>query len=111
MADRARGWPVAKDGLPFCAAGAAGWAGAAALGWTGLGAVLAATTVFTAWYFRNPVRTVPQAPNLVVSPGDWRVLAVVEEDEPRFVEDRAFRVSVFVSRFNLHMNRTTCAST
>ena len=72
MADRARGWPVAKEGLPFCAAGAAGWAGAAALGWTGLGAVLAASTVFTAWFFRNPGRTVPQAANLVVSPGDGR---------------------------------------
>ena len=111
MADRARGWPVAKEGLPFCAAGAAGWAGAAALGWTGLGAVLAATTVFTAWFFRNPVRTVPQASNLVVSPGDGRVLAVVEEDEPRFLKDRAIRVSIFLSPLNVHINRTPCEGT
>ena len=111
MADRARGWPVAKEGLPFCAAGAAGWAGAAALGWTGLGTVLAATTVFTAWFFRNPARTVPQAPNLVVSPGDGRVLAVVEEDEPRFLKDRAIRVSIFLSPLNVHINRTPCEGT
>ena len=111
MADRARGWPVAKEGLPFCAAGAAGLAGAAALGWTGLGAVLAVATVFTAWFFRNPVRTVPQASNLVVSPGDGRVLAVVEEDEPRFLKDRAIRVSIFLSPLNVHINRTPCEGT
>src|SRR5256885_836796 len=100
-----------QEGLPFCAAGAAGWAGAAALGWTGLGAVLAATTLFTAWFFRNPVRTVPQASNLVVSPGDGRVLAVVEEDEPRFLKDRAIRVSIFLSPLNVHINRTPCEGT
>ena len=111
MADRARGWPVAKEGLPFCAAGAAGWAVAAALGWTGLGAVLATSTVLTAWFFRNPLRVIPQASNLVVSPGDGRVLAVVEEDEPRFLKDRAIRVSIFLSPLNVHINRTPCEGT
>ena len=46
MSDRARGWPVAKEGLPFCAAAAACWAGTAALGWTGLGTVFGAGTLF-----------------------------------------------------------------
>jgi phosphatidylserine decarboxylase len=111
MGDRARGWPVAKEGLPFCAAGAVGWAGAVALGWTGLGAVLGTATVLTAWFFRNPARSVPQAPNLVVSPGDGRVLAVVEEDEPRFLKERAIRVSIFLSPLNVHINRIPCEGT
>jgi len=111
MADRARGWPVAKEGLPFCAAGAAGWAVAMALGWTGIGAVLGTGTVLTAWFFRNPARTIPQAADLVVSPGDGRVLAVVEEDEPRFLKERAIRVSIFLSPLNVHINRTPCEGT
>jgi phosphatidylserine decarboxylase len=111
MADRARGWPVAKEGLPFCAAGATGWAVAAALGWTGVGAVLGAGTLLTAWFFRNPARVVPQAADLVVSPGDGRVLAVVEEDEPRFLKERAIRVSIFLSPLNVHINRTPCEGT
>ena len=111
MADRARGWPVAKEGLPFCAAGAVGWAGALALGWTGVGAVLGAGTVLTAWFFRNPARAIPQAADLVVSPGDGRVLAVVEEDEPRFLKERAIRLSIFLSPLNVHINRTPCEGT
>ena len=111
MGDRARGWPVAKEGLPFCAAGAVGWAAAVALGWTGLGAVLGTGTVLTAWFFRNPARAVPQAPKLIVSPGDGRVLAVVEEDEPRFLKERAIRVSIFLSPLNVHINRIPCEGT
>jgi phosphatidylserine decarboxylase len=111
MADHARGWPVAKEGLPFCAVGAACWVGAAALGWTGLGAVVGAGTIFTAWFFRNPARAVPKAANLIVSPGDGRVLAVVEEDEARFLKRRAIRVSIFLSPLNVHINRTPCEGT
>jgi phosphatidylserine decarboxylase len=111
MSDRARGWPVAKEGLPFCAAAAACTAGAAALGFIGLAAVLGSGTLFTAWFFRNPARLVPQAADLVVSPGDGRVLAVVEEEEPRFLKERALRVSVFLSPLNVHINRTPCEGT
>ena len=111
MSDRARGWPVAKEGLPFCAGAAACWAGALALGWTGLGTVVGAGALFTAWFFRNPSRSVPQAPDLVVSPGDGRILAVMEEDEPRFLKERAVRVSIFLSPLNVHINRIPCEGT
>ena len=111
MADRARGWPIAKEGVPFCVAAGACSAGTVALGFTGLGAVFLAGTIFIAWFFRNPARTIPQAPNLVVSPGDGRVLAVVKEEEPRFLKDKATRVSIFLSPLNVHINRIPCAGT
>jgi phosphatidylserine decarboxylase len=111
MSDRARGWPIAKEGLPFCAAGAACIAGTAALGWMPLAAILGAGTLFTAWFFRNPARSVPQGPNLVVSPGDGRVLTVLEEDEPRFLKERATRISIFLSPLNVHINRIPCEGT
>lgn len=79
------------------------------LGWTVAGAVLAVVTLFTGWFFRNPPRRIPDGPDLVVSPGDGRVLAVVEEEEPRFLKGRAIRVSIFLSPFNVHINRTPCA--
>jgi len=111
MSDRARGWPVAKEGLPFCAAAAACCAGTAALGWTGLGTVFGAGTLFSCWFFRNPARAVPQDANLVVSPGDGRVLTVVQEEEGRFLKARAIRVSIFLSPLNVHINRTPCEGT
>jgi phosphatidylserine decarboxylase len=111
MADQASGWPIAKEGLPFCMAAGACGAGAAALGLTGLGAVFLAGTIFTAWFFRNPSRTIPQAAKLVVSPGDGRIMAVVKEEEPRFLKDQATRVSIFLSPLNVHINRIPCAGT
>ena len=109
MADRARGWPVAREGLPFLAVTAVPWVGAMMLGWGAPGAVLGVAALFTAWFFRNPLRRVPDGPNLIVSPGDGRVLAVVEEDEPRFLKQRAIRVSIFLSPLDVHINRTPCA--
>ena len=85
------------------------WVVTVGLGWTAASAVLAVATFFTGWFFRNPPRRVPDAPNLVVSPGDGRVLAVVEEEEPRFLKGRAIRVSIFLSPLNVHINRTPCA--
>lgn len=111
MSDRARGWPIAKEGLPFCAAGAACVGVTAALGWMPLAAILGAGTLFTAWFFRNPARSVPQGQNLVVSPGDGRVLTVLEEDEPRFLKERATRISIFLSPMNVHINRIPCEGT
>ncbi|HLG43686.1 MAG TPA: phosphatidylserine decarboxylase family protein [Nitrospirales bacterium] len=109
MADRAKGWPVAPEGLPFVAAAAVAGAGTLALGWTIPGAVLSAGALFAAWFFRNPSRRVPDDPKAIVSPGDGRVLAVVEENEDRFLKARAVRISIFLSPLNVHINRTPCA--
>ena len=108
MADRARGWPIAREGVPFLAATVVPTAAAWMLGWTAAGALFGVVALFTAWFFRNPPRRVPGGPNLIVSPGDGRVLAVAEEEEPRFLKARAVRVSIFLSPLNVHVNRTPC---
>lgn len=95
--------------MPFLAGPGLAWAVTLALGWTAAGVVLGVVTLFTGWFFRNPHREIPDAPNLIVSPGDGRVLAVVEEDEPEHLKARAIRVSMFLSPFNVHINRTPCA--
>ena len=109
MADRTRGWPIAREGLPFLAVGGVPAVAAWALGWTVAGSLFGAVALFTGWFFRNPPRRVPDGPNLVVSPGDGRVLAVAEEEEPRFLKARAVRVSMFLSPLDVHINRTPCA--
>lgn len=108
MADRAKGWPIAREGVPFLAAAAVPAAVAWALGWAGAGALFGAAALFTGWFFRNPPRWIPGEPNLIVSPGDGRVLAVAEEEEPRFLKGRAVRVSIFLSPLDVHINRTPC---
>ena len=108
MADRAVGIPFAKEGFPFIGVAAgitliAGW-----LGWVPLVVAAAVLTLFVSWFFRNPPREIPQGPGLVVSPGDGKVLAVEEEFEPRYLKDRAVRISIFLNVFDVHINRIPC---
>jgi phosphatidylserine decarboxylase len=108
VADRAVGVPFAKEGFPFIAgtAGAAllaGW-----LGWTLLAAAAALLTLFVSWFFRNPARVIPRGPNLVVAPGDGKVIAIEEEFEPRFLKDRSIRLTIFLNVFDVHINRAPC---
>ena len=108
MADRAAGVPFAKEGFPFIGVAAGftlitGW-----LGWIPVAVVGGLLTAFVSWFFRNPSRQIPQGPGLVVSPGDGTVLAVEEEFEPRYLKERAVRISIFLNVFNVHINRIPC---
>lgn len=108
MADRAVGIPFAKEGFPFIGVTAgvtliAGW-----LGWTALAVGAALLTLFVAWFFRNPARVVPQGADLVVAPGDGKVIAIEEEFEPRFLKDRSIRLTIFLNVFDVHINRVPC---
>ena len=108
MADRAVGVPFAKEGIPFIAVPAGvtlltGW-----LGWPVVAGVAAIATLFSAWFFRNPARLIPQGPKLVVAPGDGKVIAIEEEFEPRYLKDRAIRLTIFLNVFDVHINRMPC---
>jgi phosphatidylserine decarboxylase len=108
VADRAAGVPFAKEGFPFIGAAAAITLIAWWLNWLPLAVVGAMLTLFVSWFFRNPRRRVPQGPGLVVAPGDGVVLAVEEEFEPRYLKDRAVRISIFLNVFDVHINRIPC---
>ncbi len=108
MADRAVGVPFAKEGWPFIAvtAGAtlmAGW-----FGWNLLAIGAGLLTLFVSWFFRNPARVIPQGPNIVVAPGDGKVIAIEEEFESRFLKDRSIRLTIFLNVFDVHINRVPC---
>jgi phosphatidylserine decarboxylase len=57
-------------------------------------------------FFRDPERTVPSGPNLLVSPADGRVVEIAEETwQGRPVR----RLSIFMSPFDVHVNRSPIA--
>jgi phosphatidylserine decarboxylase len=56
-----------------------------------------------AFFFRDPERTPPADPNMIVSPADGRVVGMVEES---FGGRPGHRISVFLSVFNVHVNRS-----
>jgi phosphatidylserine decarboxylase len=72
--------------------------------WWFLVVPLAAVWLFILSFFRDPERAVPADPDAVVSPADGVVTHLEEVEEPGF-DGRAFRVSIFLSVFNVHVNR------
>lgn len=73
------------------------------LGWIGL-----VLTVWCFYFFRDPERVTPDKPDLVVSPADGTVQMItkVKAPEELGLGDAKFtRVSVFMSVFNVHVNR------
>ncbi len=97
--------PVIREGWPFAAAAIA----AAALGWAAAGpwagAPLVALAAFVLNFFRNPARSVPEEPGVVVSPADGVVCEVADEPSPRLLDTPARRISIFMNVFDVHVNR------
>jgi phosphatidylserine decarboxylase len=67
--------------------------------------VTAVLWAFVVSFFRDPHRVIPTDPAALVSPADGTVTRVEETDEPDFPGGRALRVSIFLSVFNVHVNR------
>ncbi|HTC65364.1 MAG TPA: phosphatidylserine decarboxylase [Candidatus Saccharimonadales bacterium] len=73
------------------------------LHWNWIGGILIFLGLFVVFFFRDPERTPPPDPNLIVSPADGRVVGIVEEP---FNGRPGHRISVFLSVFNVHVNRS-----
>ena len=61
-------------------------------------------TLFMCFFFRNPSRDVPSDDTIIVSPADGTVMDVVEVDDS-FVEEPCNKVIIFLSVFDVHVNR------
>jgi phosphatidylserine decarboxylase len=67
--------------------------------------VVLACWLFLLFFFRDPERDIPSDRHALVSPADGTVTNVDEVEEPDFPSGRAFRISIFLSVFNVHVNR------
>lgn len=63
------------------------------------------TLLFTLNFFRDPDRTTPDVPGGIISPADGKVVNISEVEEPEFLGGRALQVCIFMSPFNVHVNR------
>jgi len=62
--------------------------------------------LFVAFFFRDPRRNIPEGEEKILSPADGKVVEVAEVYEPNFIKGPAVKVSVFLSVFNCHINRS-----
>jgi phosphatidylserine decarboxylase len=66
--------------------------------------------VLVIYFFRDPPRRVPQQPGLMVSPADGRIAEISQLDSDPFLGGPAVRIGIFLSIFNVHINRVPCRS-
>jgi phosphatidylserine decarboxylase len=71
-----------------------------------LGAVGFLWFLFCLAFFRNPSRVCPHEPGLLICPADGKVVFVGDDTEPNILKRKMQRISIFMSPFNVHVNRT-----
>jgi len=121
-----------RDRLPFARAGLAElivfslitFAPAAVLGWmattsswpgwlSGVAwlavAAICVIGLLIVWFFRDPKRAIPIGDDVVVSPADGKVVTIEEIEDHEFLEGRAVLIGIFLSIFNVHINRMPIA--
>jgi phosphatidylserine decarboxylase len=57
------------------------------------------------YFFRDPPRRVPQGDDLILSPADGKVVEITHLEYDDFIEGPAVRIGIFLSVFNVHINR------
>jgi phosphatidylserine decarboxylase len=103
---------IAKDGIPIII-----WTGVivalvAILGYTFeitalliLADVIMAVFIFHFFFFRDPERDTPTSENAIIAPADGTIIKIDEVEENEYFKEKVQRVSIFMSVFNVHVNR------
>jgi phosphatidylserine decarboxylase len=110
---------LAREGYPFAAAGlllaGACWVAV----YAGFGGAIvevsawlfAGLAIFVLWFFRDPEPKLPTDDTVVVAPGQGRIVGIEEVDEPSFIGGAATKISIFLSVFDVHVQRAPVSGT
>ncbi len=60
---------------------------------------------FTLYFFRNPSRKIIPDSSIVFAPADGKIVAIEEVFETEFLNQKCIRISIFMSVWNIHVNR------
>jgi phosphatidylserine decarboxylase len=98
-------WPIAREGflfiLPLAAITLILWS----LKLSSAGIFFSLLTLFVIYFFRDPTRSIPPGEKRVVAPADGKVIRVDSGVKSPFLQGPAIKVSIFMSLFNVHVNR------
>lgn len=70
-----------------------------------LGVFFAILAFFVAFFFRDPKRTIEHKKFDILSPADGKIMRITHVEEPIYIRGPAIKVSIFLSIFNVHINR------
>ena len=103
------GWPFILPGWALVLLGA--WVARGSPWVWGPETALFLLAVWLLVFFRDPVRTGPRGEQFVIAPADGKVVAVARVDEPMYLGAPATRLSIFMSVFDVHVNRYPVSGT
>jgi phosphatidylserine decarboxylase len=76
--------------------------------WPLIEIILIAVLIWLLSFFRDPERVIVNDPKNLLSPADGTVRDIETVDDPQFVGQKAVRIGIFLSVFNVHINRAPC---
>lgn len=96
---------IVKEGVPFIVLPGAAAVIALFSGFVWVSALLFVLTLFVVWFFRNPERSLPENPLLLISPADGKVIRIEEISSDDHSNRSLLKISIFMNVFNVHVNR------
>jgi phosphatidylserine decarboxylase len=96
------GWPLAAI------VGGLIWLGGV---WQWLAIGPAVLLFLIVYFFRDPPRKIPTDAGTIVAPADGKVVDITPLENYEFIGGPAVRIGIFLSIFNVHINRAPCAGT
>ena len=76
-----------------------------------LALIFLALFVFLLFFFRDPARTIPAEPGLLISPADGTIVDIDQVDDCPLLPGTALKIGIFMSVFNAHVNRAPADAT
>jgi phosphatidylserine decarboxylase len=96
---------VAREGYPFIAFIAFATIIFALIGYDIIALITLFLTGFVVYFFRDPERISPNDEDVVVAPADGKIILIEKIFDDRFVNDHVYKISIFMSVFDVHVNR------
>lgn len=104
------GLGIAPEGWPFILIFAFTALLAAIAGWRWPAGIFWLLFLFSMYFFRDPERVIAEGPDIAVSPADGTVIKIELRPDP-FSGEEVQCISIFMSVFNVHVNRAPSACT
>ena len=103
--------PVAREGIPYILAAMFCTLITAVLGWAVVTMLFLAATLLVGHFFRDPERVSTAGENDIISPADGCVISITSVRSARFTNKPALKISIFMSVFDVHVNRIPISGT
>jgi phosphatidylserine decarboxylase len=101
----ARGW-ILREGYPFIAPPLVVGGFGFGMGWPVVGTFGLLMALGVALFFRNPTRRPPTLDGAALAPADGKVIEIAQVENPETGSDLVWKISIFMSVFNVHVNRS-----